>query len=67
MAEKEIDKRLKQMKEYEEKLKLLEKSKNLAYKLLPSGEILNETNETSVIGDTMFACTTITVLGVIND
>lgn len=51
----------------EEKSQLLEKSKNLACKSLPSGEILNETNETSVIGDTMFACTTITVLGVIND
>ncbi|MBQ8615510.1 MAG: sporulation protein YqfD [Clostridia bacterium] len=46
-----------------EKQELIEKSKNQAYESLPVGEILSEKSETSIVNDTMYAMTTITVLG----
>ena len=51
----------------EEKPKLIEKSKNLAYKDLPIGEIEEESTHTTIVNDTMFAITNITILGIIND
>lgn len=46
---------------------LLDESVALAYQDLPVGEILDEEREVRVVGDTMFACTTIKILGNIND
>lgn len=50
-----------------EKDDLIRKSVENAYSMLPQyTEKLDENTETSIVGDKMFACTTITVLGVIN-
>ena len=46
-----------------EKQKLIEESKKRAYENLPVGEILSEDTKTSVIDNTMFAITTITICG----
>ena len=50
-----------------EKPKLIENSKSLAYKDLPIGEILEENTYTTIVNDTMFAITNITILGIIHD
>lgn len=49
-----------------EKEELEENSKLLAYKNLPIGKILNEETKTSIVGEKMFACTTLVVVGNIN-
>lgn len=50
-----------------EKDDLAQKSAENAYSMLPQyTEMLDENTETTIMGDKMFACTTITVLGVIN-
>lgn len=49
-----------------EEANLIQKSKDIAYKSLPVGDILSEKSETSIIEDTMYAVTTIQVLGIIN-
>lgn len=50
-----------------EKDDLARKSVENAYSMLPQHtEMLDENTETTIVGDKMFACTTITVLGVIN-
>lgn len=49
-----------------EKDTLIEKSKTLAYRNLPIGEILSESSKTNILGDKMFAFTNIKVLGIIN-
>ncbi len=46
-----------------EKDALIEKSVMKAYKNLPIGEIQSEKTEISIVGDTMFAITTLTVYG----
>lgn len=51
----------------QEKLNLAQESVRQAYQNLPIGKILNEATETTVVGDTMFAITTLKVLGKIND
>lgn len=48
-----------------EKQALIDKSKVEAYKTLPVGEILSEETQTSVVGSTMYAITTITIYGFI--
>lgn len=48
-----------------EKQNLINESVELAYKELPAGEILNETTQTSVLNDTLFAITTIAIYGII--
>ena len=51
----------------EEKEALLVKSKDTAYRDLPNGDIIDETSDIRVVGDSMFATTTIKLLGIIND
>lgn len=48
-----------------EEANLIQKSKDVAYESLPVGEILSETSETSIVDNTMFAITTITIYGTI--
>lgn len=48
-----------------EKQNLIDESVSKAYETLPVGEILNETTQTSVLNDTLFAITTITIFGTI--
>jgi len=48
-----------------EKQNLIEESVSIAYKNLPVGEILNKNTQTSIVGDTLFAITTITSYGMI--
>ena len=50
-----------------EKDALIQKNKEKAYAILPAGEILNEQTETCIVGDKMYALTTINLLGLIND
>lgn len=50
-----------------EKEALIEKSKQQAYNNLPVGKILNEQTSTNIVNDTLYAITTISVLGIIND
>ena len=50
-----------------EKEKLIEKSQNQARLNMPSGELINEETTTSIVGDKLYACTTLTILGTIND
>lgn len=49
----------------QEKQGLVDKSIDEAYGKLPTGEILSENIETTILNDTMFAITTITVYGTI--
>lgn len=44
---------------------LIQKSKDLAYENLPLGEIVSEKTDCSIVGDKMFALTTISVYGII--
>lgn len=46
---------------------LEEKSKQQAYNNLPVGEIISEQTSSSVVNDTLYAITTVSVLGIIND
>ena len=50
----------------EQKQNLIEQSVDLAYKNLQVGKILNEKTDTHIIGDTMYAITTLTVFGIIS-
>ena len=50
-----------------EKQSLIEQSKQKAYKDMPTGDILNESITSSIIGDKLYACTTLTILGLVND
>ena len=49
-----------------EKANLIEKSQDNAKKNLPAGEILSQNTNTTIIGDTMIACTTIKMKGLIS-
>lgn len=49
-----------------EKQSLVERSKTEAKQDLPTGEVISETTSTNIVGDTMYACTTITIKGLIN-
>ena len=46
---------------------LIEESVNQARKNLPIGEIVSEQTKTNIMADTLYAITTITVNGIIND
>ena len=46
---------------------LEEKSKQQAYKNLPVGEIISEQTTSNIVNDTLYAITTVSVLGIIND
>lgn len=48
-----------------EKQGLIDKSIALAYQNLPIGKILSENTQTSIVDDSMFAITTITIYGII--
>lgn len=50
-----------------EKDNLVEMSAKMAYESLPVGEIMSESTDVTIVNDVMFACTTIKILGKIND
>ena len=50
-----------------EKDVLIQNCKDKAYQNLPTGNILTEETKSCIVGDTMYAITTIKILGIIND
>ena len=51
----------------QEKSSLIEKSKQQAYNNMPVGKIEEEKTTTSIVDEKLYACTTLTILGLVHD